>query len=176
MNMVASYFDEMKITLSFIRNSDDDKKILKKKFCVGCRCRTNFKFWNRHNSPPNGAREPKIPSFDSEWKNNIELYPQFVFRKKRPSHFVFILPIQCSDTNSHSFFIYLKVILQLVQFVTSFKKEIKAESMEFWISIFKIISRFFWVRFWLGYDRPDSVLKDDFHLDYCGWHVGVAGS
>ena len=39
-----------------------------KKFCVGCRCRTNLKFSNRHNSPSNGARESKIPSFDSESK------------------------------------------------------------------------------------------------------------
>ena len=45
-----------------------DKKIFQKNFCVGCRCCTKLKFSNRHNSPPNGARESKIPPFDSESK------------------------------------------------------------------------------------------------------------
>ena len=44
----------------------DKLKISQKKFCVGCKCYTNLKFSNRHNSPPNGARESKIPPCDSE--------------------------------------------------------------------------------------------------------------
>ena len=35
----------------------------------------NFKFSNLHNLPPNGGRESKITSFDSEW------YPQIFFKK-----------------------------------------------------------------------------------------------
>ena len=49
-----------------------DKKI-SQKFCVGCRCRTNFKLSNRHNSPPNGARESKITPLDSEPKRTVSL-------------------------------------------------------------------------------------------------------
>ena len=43
-----------------------ETKNFPKKFCVGCKCYTNLKFSNRHNSPPNAARESKIPPCDSE--------------------------------------------------------------------------------------------------------------
>ena len=51
-----------------------------KKICVGCSCHTIFSLTNPRNSPPNGARE-----------SNCTL--SFFFEKKRPSHFVLILPI-----------------------------------------------------------------------------------
>ena len=59
----------------------ETKKNLQKFFCVGCRCRTNFKFSNRHNSPPNGAGESKIPSVDSEWKTASNCVLRFFSEK-----------------------------------------------------------------------------------------------
>ena len=57
-----------------------ETKTVLKKFCVDCKWFANCKFSNRHDSPPNGARESKIIFLD-------------FFRKNRPSHFVFILPM-----------------------------------------------------------------------------------
>ena len=49
---------------------------------------TDFRFSNRHYSPPNGARELMISSELKTISNGILRF----FRKNRPSHFVFILP------------------------------------------------------------------------------------
>ena len=43
---------------------------LKNSTCTGYSCRTNLRFINRHNSPPNGARESKITPYDSESKTS----------------------------------------------------------------------------------------------------------
>ena len=53
------------------------------KNCVGCRCRTNLKFSNRYNLPPNGARESKMPPFGSKSKTTSNCILRF-FREKWP--------------------------------------------------------------------------------------------
>ena len=68
------------------------QKNLQKKVCVGCSWRTNLIFTNRHNSPPNGARDSKIPSFDSESKTSSKCFLRFFWKKNRPSRFLHILP------------------------------------------------------------------------------------
>ena len=61
-----------------------------KNFCVGCSCRTNFRFSNRDNIPPNGAKESKIPPFDSESKTTSNCILKFFSKKiDRPTLFSF---------------------------------------------------------------------------------------
>ena len=81
-----------------------DKKNFKKKFCVGCRCSTNFKFSNRHNSPPNDARESKIPSFDSESRTLSSCILRFFSKKKSTFQLCFHFTIMSGG--------YIKIMLE----------------------------------------------------------------
>ena len=58
-----------------------NKKITQKNFCVGCSWRTKFRFSNRHTSQPNGARESKMPPFDSESKTTSNCIFRFFSKK-----------------------------------------------------------------------------------------------
>ena len=76
-----------------------------KKFCVGCKCRTNFKFLNRHNLPPNGAKESKIPPFDSKSKT-LPIWIIRFFRKK--STFPLCVHFTILNTTNYKAKIFLK--------------------------------------------------------------------
>ena len=57
------------------------KKNFKKKFCVGCSWSPNLKISKSHNLPPSGARELKIPPFDSQSKTTSNCSLRFFSKK-----------------------------------------------------------------------------------------------
>ena len=99
-----------------------ETKNFPKKFCVGCKCYTNLKFSNRHNSPPNAARESKIPPCDSESRTLSTCILRFVSKKiDLPTFFSFyqymVAQKSKTDTFTHR---YISKPFKCYEFYTEF--------------------------------------------------------